>query len=118
MNEIQELTDRILEFREARDWKQFHNYKDVAISLVLEATELLEHFQWKSTQEVLDHMEGHKREIGEELADILYWVLLLSHDLDIDIKAAFMEKMEKNARKYPVEKARGTHKKYTELHDK
>ncbi|WP_422478595.1 nucleotide pyrophosphohydrolase [Pleomorphochaeta sp. DL1XJH-081] len=111
MDEIQELTDRILAFREARDWKQFHTYKDVAISLVLEATELLEHFQWKSTQEVLDHMEGQKREIGEELADILYWVLLLSHDLDIDIKTAFLAKMEKNARKYPVEKARGTHKK-------
>lgn len=118
MNEIQELTDRILEFREARDWKQFHNYKDVAISLVLEATELLEHFQWKSTQEVLYHIEEQRKEIGEELADILYWVLLLSHDLDIDIKVAFMEKMEKNAKKYPVGKARGSHKKYTELHEK
>jgi NTP pyrophosphatase (non-canonical NTP hydrolase) len=118
MDEIRELTNRILEFREARDWKQFHNSKDVAISLVLEASELLEHFQWKSNQEVLEHIEEHKNEIGEELADIFYWVLLLSHDLGIDIKGAFIEKMEKNAKKYPVEKARGSHKKYTELHDK
>jgi NTP pyrophosphatase (non-canonical NTP hydrolase) len=118
MDEIQGLINRILKFREERDWKQFHNAKDVAISLVLEATELLEHFQWKSDQEMLVHIEEHQKEIGEELADILYWVLLLSHDFGIDIKGAFLEKMEKNTKKYPVEKARGTHKKYTELHNK
>ena len=117
MNEIQVLTDQILKFREDRDWKQFHNSKDLAISLVLEATELLEHFQWKSAQEVEAHIEESRDSIGEELADILYWVLLLSHDLDVDIKSAFMAKMQKNAIKYPVEKAKGSAKKYTELHD-
>lgn len=117
MNDIQELINQILKFREARDWKQFHNSKDMAISLVLEATELLEHFQWKSAEEVVEHIEVQRKQIGEELADILYWVLLLSHDLDVDIKAAFMAKMEKNAKKYPVDKAKGTHKKYTELRD-
>lgn len=115
MNEIQELTRQILEFRDEREWKQFHNSKDMAISLVLEATELLEHFQWKSTGEVLDHLENHRNSVGEELADILYWVLLLSNDLHIDIKAAFQEKMKKNAKKYPIEKAKGSHKKYSDL---
>jgi NTP pyrophosphatase (non-canonical NTP hydrolase) len=115
MNEIQELTEQILEFRDEREWKQFHNSKDMAISLVLEATELLEHFQWKSTEEVLEHIENHRNSVGEELADILYWVLLLSNDLHIDIKAAFQAKMEKNIKKYPVEKAKGSHKKYSDL---
>jgi NTP pyrophosphatase (non-canonical NTP hydrolase) len=115
MNEIQELTRQILEFRDEREWKQFHNSKDMAISLVLEASELLEHFQWKSTEEVLDHLENHRNSVGEELADILYWVLLLSNDLHIDIKAAFQEKMKKNAKKYPIEKAKGSHKKYSDL---
>ena len=116
MNEIQELTDQILKFREDRDWKQFHNSKDLAISLVLEATELLEHFQWKSATDVEAHIQESREEIGEELADILYWVLLLSHDLNIEIKSAFNAKIQKNARKYPVEKAKGSAKKYTELH--
>ena len=117
MNDMQELTEQILKFRDARDWKQFHNSKDMAISLVLEATEFLEHFQWKTEAEVLDHIKDNRAQLGDELADILYWVLLLSHDMDVDIKASFMAKMEKNARKYPVDKAKGTHKKYTELHD-
>ncbi len=115
MHEIQEMIDRILRFRDARDWRQFHNSKDVAISLVLEASELLEHFQWKSSEEVASHIDTHRDELGKELADILYWVLLLCHDLDVDIKEAFFAKMEENERKYPVERARGTHKKYTEL---
>ncbi|MDD3823064.1 MAG: nucleotide pyrophosphohydrolase [Sphaerochaetaceae bacterium] len=116
MNEIKELTDLVLRFRDERNWAQFHNPKDLAISLVLEASELLEHFQWKNGDEVAHHIEAHKDRIGEELADVLYWVLLLSHDLDLDIIEAFKAKMEGNARKYPVDKARGRHEKYTELH--
>ena len=115
MNDIQELTDQILKFRDAREWKQFHNPKDMVISLVLEAAELLEHFQWKNPEEVIRHVAHNEGEIGEELADILYWVLLLSHDLHIDLVSIFNKKMEKNANKYPVEQARGSHKKYTEL---
>jgi len=115
MSDIKQLTKKIIAFREARDWKQFHNPKDVALSLVLEATELLEHFQWKNPKEVLAHVKSHKSEISEELADVLYWVLLMSHDLGIDIKKALAGKIEKNTRKYPVEKARGKHTKYNKL---
>ncbi|MFA6354374.1 MAG: nucleotide pyrophosphohydrolase [Candidatus Paceibacterota bacterium] len=112
---IEELTRKIINFRDARDWKQFHNPKDVALSLVLEAGEVMEHFQWKSKEEVEVYVKEHKDEIGEELADVLYWVLLLSHDLDIDPLEALNKKIEKNENKYPVEKAKGRHTKYTDL---
>lgn len=115
MSDIQSLIKIILKFRKARNWKQFHNPKDMSISLVLEATEVLEHFQWKKGDEIQEYIKSHKKEIGEELSDVLYWVLLLSHDLDIDIKKAFNRKMAISNRKYPVEKAKGSHKKYTEL---
>jgi len=82
---IAELQKQIIEFRDARNWKQFHNPKDVAISLTLEAAELLEHFQWKNAKEVEEHVVTDKEEIAHELADVLYIVLLMSHDLNIDI---------------------------------
>jgi NTP pyrophosphatase (non-canonical NTP hydrolase) len=106
---------RILEFREARDWKQFHNPKDMALSLVLESAEVLEHFQWKNPEEIKKYVESNKNDIGEELADALYWILLMSHDLGIDIFETIDKKMEKNEKKYPVEKAKGSHAKYMEL---
>jgi dCTP diphosphatase len=115
MDSISRLTQAVVSFRDDRDWKQFHNPKDCAISLSLEAAEVLEHFQWKNSQEVLEHIEKHKADVGEELADVLYWVLLMSNDLDIDIADAFLKKLEKNGSKYPVEKAKGKHSKYTEL---
>ncbi len=115
MENIEELTKRIIEFRDARDWKQFHNPKDVAISLCLEAAEVLEHFQWKSKEEIEEHIKTNKEHIGEELADVLYWVLLMSHDLDIDILDALDKKIQKNESKYPVEKAKGKHTKYNNL---
>ncbi len=115
MTEIQELTDLIIKYRDARDWKQFHNPKDVALSLILEAAETLEHFQWKSKDEIEKYVKEHKTEVSEELADVMYWVLLLSHDLDIDIKQALKRKMEINEKKYPIDKAKGSSKKYTEL---
>lgn len=111
MSDLKNLTKQILEFREARNWKQFHNPKDLALSLVLEAAEVLEHFQWKNKEEVDKYVKTHKHEIGEELADTLYWVLLLAHDLDIRIVEAFNKKMKKNAVKYPVEKSAGMHTK-------
>jgi NTP pyrophosphatase (non-canonical NTP hydrolase) len=76
---------------------------------------VLEHFQWKSPEEVLKHVKEHKDDVGEELADTLYCVLLLAYDLDIDLVEVFEKKMTKNEAKYSVEKAKGTHKKYTEL---
>lgn len=113
--ELSDLTKKILKFRDARNWKQFHNPKDLAISLSLEASEVLEHFQWKSKEEVEQYIKDNKNSIGEELADVLYWVLLMSHDLGIDIIRASENKLKKNIKKYPVQKAKGRHDKYTEL---
>jgi NTP pyrophosphatase (non-canonical NTP hydrolase) len=113
--DYKELQKRVIAFRDARNWKQFHNPKDCAISLNLEAAELLEHFQWKTEEEFKEYLKKAKGEIGDELMDVLYWVLLLSHDLDIDIPKAFNRKMAKNNKKYPVKKASGNHSKYTQL---
>jgi len=115
MSGIEDLKKLVIDFRDARDWKQFHNPKDCAISLSLEAAEVLEHFQWKSKDEIDEYLKDHKGDIGEELADVLYWVLLMSNDLDIDISEALKKKMEKNDKKYPVEKIRGKHTKYTKI---
>lgn len=115
MKSLEELTREIVAFRDARDWKQFHNPKDLAISLVLEATEVLEHFQWKNTEEMSTHVQANKTDIGEELADTLYWIILMSNDLGIDILEALERKMIKNSVKYPVEKAKGKHTKYSNL---
>ncbi len=115
MSDIQELTDQVLKFRHERDWEQFHAPKDLALSLVLEAAEVLEHFQWKNGDELKKYLAENKDKIGEELSDVLYWILLLSHDLGIDIKAEFKKKMDHNAKKYPVKKAKGKNAKYTEL---
>ncbi len=115
MNNLDELTKRIIAFRDARDWKQFHNPKDVALSLVLEATEVMEHFQWKSKEEMEKYIETNKSDIGEEMADVLYWILLMGHDLKIDVLDALEKKIKKNEDKYPVEKAKGKHTKYNRL---
>ena len=115
MPDINQLTERIQNFIKERDWNQFHNPKDLALSLVLESAEVMEHFQWKNNEEMQEYIKSHKNEIGEELADVLYWVLLMSHDLDIDIKKAFEDKMLKNEAKYPINKAKGKHDKYNKL---
>ncbi len=115
MDDFTQMIERIIAFRNARDWKQFHNPKDLAISLNLEAAEVLEHFQWKSKEEIDKYIQENKDEIAEELADVLYWVLLLSHDLNIDMVKCFEKKMKKNEAKYPIEKAKGKHTKYTKL---
>src|SRR5688572_7856869 len=116
MSDIKLLQKKVIAFRDARNWKQFHNHKDMALSLVLEAVEVLEHFQWKATKADIDkHVKTHKKEIAEELADVLYWVLIMSHDLGVDLSKAFGSKMEKNTKKYPVKKARGKSTKYTKL---
>jgi len=114
-SDIQMLQEKIVTFRDARNWKQFHNPKDLAISLVLEAGELLEHFQWKNTEEMSTHIQADKEAVSDELADVLYWVLLIAHDLEIEVSEALLRKMAKNEQKYPKTKAMGNHKKYTEL---
>ncbi|MEI6190737.1 MAG: nucleotide pyrophosphohydrolase [bacterium] len=115
MKRSEELTKRIVDFRDARDWKQFHNPKDLAISLSLEASEVLEHFQWKNKEEMEKYIISDKEHIADELADVLYWVLLMSHDLNIDVLEALDRKQTKNEEKYPVEKAKGKHTKYNKL---
>lgn len=115
MSDIQKLTDVIVKFRDERDWKKFHNPKDTSLSLVLEAAEVMEHFQWKNDEEMRQYIKSHKKQLGEELSDVLYWVLLMSHDLEIDIVSAFKSKIKVSEKKYPVIKAKGNHKKYTEL---
>lgn len=115
MKQIESLTKIINDFRDARDWRQFHNLKDLAISLSLEAGEVLEHFQWKSPEEIKEYIKDHKNHIGEELADVFYWVLLMSSDLGIDLEKAFKNKMKVNDKKYPIKKAKGKHTKYNKL---
>jgi len=112
---IKKLEERIIKFREERDWEKFYKPKDIAISLALEAAEVLEHFQWKSSKEIEEYVKNSKDEISEELADVLYWVLLMSHDIDIDILKALDKKIDKNAKKYPIEKAKGRADKYNKL---
>jgi NTP pyrophosphatase (non-canonical NTP hydrolase) len=112
---LADLTRLALAFRAERDWQQFHNPKDVALSMSLEVAELVEIMQWRNGQDLLMHLKAEREHVGQELSDILGWVLLLAHDLEIDLPAAFCAKMEQNAQKYPVEKAKGIAKKYTEL---
>ena len=111
---LADLAQLVLKFREERDWKQFHNPKDMALSLVLEASEFLELTQWKNGQELSDFLSKNKQRVGEELSDVLGWLLLLAHDLGIDLADAFEKKIEMNCKKYPIEKAKGSAKKYTE----
>ena len=115
MGEISELVQKIKKFRDDRDWKQFHNHKDMALSLVLEAAELLEHFQWKNSEEVNKHARENLEEIADELADIAMYVFELSDNLGVELKKAMITKLAKNAQKYPVDKAKGKPTKYNQL---
>lgn len=113
---MQEVIDKIIQFRDERNWGQFHNPKDIAISLSIESSELLECFQWKNNQEIEELLNtNYKIKIQEEIADIEIYLLLLCNQLDIDIKEAVMDKLEKNKLKYPIDKSKGNAKKYTQL---
>ena len=109
MNDIKEITEILLKFRDERDWAQFHTAKDLALALNIEAGELLEAFLWKSSE------QADIGKVKEELADVFAFAFLLAEKYDLDVKQIVQEKMEQNALKYPVEKARGVAKKYTEL---
>ena len=102
----------ILKFQKQRNWRQFHTPKNLAISLALETSEILELFQWTKTNSL---PAQKKKELEEEIADVYYYLLLLSHETGIDVKKAFKNKMRVNAKKYPVKKAKNSSKKYTEL---
>ncbi|MED1380968.1 nucleotide pyrophosphohydrolase [Bacillus mycoides] len=109
---MQDLQKAVIKFRDERNWGQFHNAKDLAISLNLEAAELLQTFQWKSSEEAT---ETKMQEMKEEMADVMIYLLMLSDKLNIDLEEAVYAKLLKNAEKYPVEKAFGSNKKYDEL---
>ena len=113
----EELLDRVIRFREERDWARFHHPKDLAISITLEAAEFLELFQWKDRDEIREMLlrPEYLGAAGEELADILILVLSASDALGIDLYDAVLRKIRKNAEKYPVEKARGNATKYDKL---
>jgi len=111
---IQELQKEITAFRDERNWKQFHTPKDLAISITLEAAELLEVFQWSGPNTAVDTDKKMKK-VREELADVMMYCWLMADVLDLDIPEIIREKLAENKKKYPVEKSFGSAKKYTEL---
>ena len=117
MSDFSALTAAILEFRNARDWRQFHSLRNLIVSLNLEAGELLELTQWKNDAEIdaLPADEKSAEALRDECADILLYLLLIADKAGIDLAAAAREKLAKNAAKYPVDKAYGSRAKYTEL---
>lgn len=112
MATISEMQEEIGKFIEERDWSKFHNGKDLAISLSLESAELLELFQWSASSD-LD--EEGKVKLGHELADVLYWTLLLADKYQVDLCEAFYKKMQINVDKYPISKSKGRSDKYNTL---
>ena len=114
MSEIAELTERLRAFRQMRDWDQFHHPKDIAVSIVLEACELLEHFQWKTNEQAEEYIRLNREEIGDEAADVLIYLIQFCDRAGIDLAAAVQRKIEKNEKNYPADRVKGSAKKYTE----
>ena len=112
---LDDLTDRIVAFRDERDWKQFHSPRNLAASICIEAAELLELFQWSSDASIDEDVESQRTDLERELADILIYCLLLAHDTGVDPKVAVDDKLRENAAKYPTDLARGRRAKYTQL---
>lgn len=109
MQDILELQERIAQFSKERDWDQFHNGKDLAVGLSIEASELLEAFLWKAPEDV------DVEKVKEELADVFNYALQIATKYDLDVKQIVLDKLAKNAEKYPVEKAKGVATKYDQL---
>lgn len=109
MSDLKDLTSALIKFRDERDWAQFHNPKDLALALNIEAGELLEAFLWKTSE------QADITQVKEELADVLAFALLLAERYDFDVKQIVLDKIAKNALKYPIEKSKGIAKKYSEL---
>jgi NTP pyrophosphatase (non-canonical NTP hydrolase) len=107
--EIEEITDRLIQFRDERNWEQFHNSKDLALALSIEAAELNELYLWKKAEDVNVEM------LKEELADVFIYALLLARKHNLNIKKILLDKIQANEKKYPAEKARNTAKKYNDL---
>ncbi len=109
---LESLKQKILQFREERNWKQFHNPKNLAISISIEANELVELYQWLDMEQSLKFSEENKDEISNEIADIFNYLILLANDLDIDLIKVTDQKLEINKKKYPTEKVKGKSTKY------
>jgi dCTP diphosphatase len=112
---IDDVLARIRTFRDERDWMQFHDSKNLAVSIVIEAAELLEHFQWKDKEQSAKHVIEQREAISDEIADVAVYLLELADNLGIDLMDAIVRKLEKNAAKYPIAKAKGVATKYTDL---
>ena len=112
---VEQLTRRVLQHRDERQWAQFHTPKELAISLCVESAELLSLMQWKSPEQVEQVVQSKRAQVQDELADVLHSVLLLASDLKIDPGEALVQKLKKDAEKYPVAKAKGRNSKYDEL---
>lgn len=114
---MEELIREVLAFRDQREWGQFHTPKELAISVCLEAAELLEHFQWKREAEVEAYLAeaAHRQRVGQEMADVLILLISLADAVGLDLVAAARAKLAENARKYPVERSRGHARKYDAL---
>ena len=116
MTDLNILVEELRKFRDERDWKQFHNHKDMALSMVLESAEVLEHFQWKSPEEVNTYAQENKADIAEEIVDVLKYLVQLADNIGVeDIVQVALDKLQRDAAKYPVDKAKGKHTKYTKL---
>lgn len=110
-----DLVKKILKFRKERNWKKFHTPKNLAVSISIEANELLEHYQWLSTRESLEYSKKNKTEISEEMADVFIYLLLMAHDLDIDLLESASKKLLKNSKKYPISKSKNKATKYNKF---
>lgn len=113
---INDIKEKVKKYSEDRDWDQFHSAKELATALIIESAELLEHFRFKSEKEVEDlFRDSEKKEkIEDEMADVLFFLIRLAQRYDVDISKIFERKMEENERKYPIKKAKGSNKKYSE----
>jgi dCTP diphosphatase len=114
-NPLIELRDALRRFAAERDWDQFHSPRNLAAALSVEAAELLEPFQWLTDQQSRDLAPEVRAAVEQELADVLLYLVRLADKLDVDLVAAAWAKMERNAARYPVEKARGSSRKYDEI---
>jgi NTP pyrophosphatase (non-canonical NTP hydrolase) len=111
---MQELIRKVRQFREARDWGQYHSPKNLALALIVEAAELAEHFQWLTQEESFDVAQSKREAVKDEIGDVLIYLVNLADRCGIDPLQAAYDKIEKNETKYPTEKVRGKHNKYNE----
>ena len=109
MSSLDKVIEKLIEFRNERDWEQFHNPKDLALAINIESSELLEEFLWKKSE------DAKIEKVKEELADVFAYAFLLGEKYDFDVKQIVLDKIKSNGEKYPIDKAKGTAKKYNDL---